>query len=310
MSKRVVFLGSDGVGVDAVKFLYEFGGQLWQLIGVVSGPDRAKGRGLKLTENPIVALAKVMRLPLFQPEHPKTDLLPILNTLQPDIGVVFSYGHILRQDVLDLPPLGWLNLHASLLPELRGPSPLIGAILERKNETGISLMQLVRRMDAGPVYGSVRVQVEKKETVPTLRKKISAAAVMSLKKFFQEILNCSAIPAEQDEQLATYTYIIRKEDGLLDFKKSSAELEAQVRAYCEWPRSFFMHSGEYFYVGMADALEECTNHAPGTIFGVKDGAVEIATGNGILRCLLLQRPTRKMLPADVVWKDFLLCKNG
>ncbi|MDR2576910.1 MAG: methionyl-tRNA formyltransferase [Puniceicoccales bacterium] len=304
MGKRVVFLGSDGIGAATLKFLTEKSGTDWELVGVVSGPDRPSGRGLCLHANPIVEMAKCLQLPLFQPEFPKTELLPWLAERRPELGIVFAYGHILRQDVLDALPLGWINLHASLLPELRGPSPVAGAILQRKLETGISLMQLVRRMDAGPVYGTARVAVDPRETTPSLREKLSAAAVVLMKNFLADIFAGQVVAQEQDENAATYTEMIRKEDGLLDFRKSAAELEAQVRAYAEWPGSFFINRGECIRVGSAALGVSGTTEAPGTIIGLRNGALEIATGNGILCCLELQRPTKKMLPADAVWRFF------
>ena len=298
--KRIVFICSDGIGCHAVEWLLANGGSNFDLIGVVSGLDGRSGRGMKLRYNQIVEFAKSKEIDLLQSDRPNGELIPWLKDRSIDLAIVFAYWHILSQALLDSIPDGFLNLHASLLPKLRGPSPIEGAILEGKSETGLSLMKLVRKMDAGPVYGSLTVSIDGNETAPSLRKKIAEAAPTVLEMYLNKILDGSLRPVDQDESAATYCSMVKKEDGLLNFNLPVERLEAHVRAYAGWPGSFFQLGEEMVRVGSAEigALEESAS--PGTILGLHDGALCIAANGGVLRCLELQRPTRKMLPARLV----------
>jgi methionyl-tRNA formyltransferase len=299
LEKKVVYLGSDGIGLRALEW---FGSaeRPFSLAGIVSGLDRRCGRGLRLTANPIAAWAQQKNIPLLQPSSPKEEILPWMEKMGATMGVVFAYGHILPQSLLEAIPQGFLNLHASLLPQLRGPSPIEGAILQRLPQTGISLMQLVKKMDAGPVYAQEAIPITAEETTPTLREKMSLLAVDLLDKHFTAILQKECIAQEQDHSQATYVPLIQKVDGLLSFSKSAAALEAQIRAYVTWPGSFFYHGNIPVRVGRATYYNDgdAPAHAPGTILRMHEGALEIATVDGILRCLELQLPTRKMLPAN------------
>ncbi|MDR3117366.1 MAG: methionyl-tRNA formyltransferase [Puniceicoccales bacterium] len=299
--ERLVFLGTDGIGTGVLRWLRERSGERFQLVGAVSGVDRRSGRGLKLQTNPIAALCRELGLELLQTERPGEELLHWLKERRAQRGIVFSYGHILGQRLLDAVPGGFINLHASPLPELRGPSPIEGAIVERRAATAMTLMQLVREMDAGPTFASIPLPIATDETAATLRKKMAALGVEALERFLVPILSGQLLPREQDPSRATYTHILRREDGRLDFSLAAADLEARVRAFHPWPGSFFSHGGELIRVCRASVGDGTA--APGTILGIRDGFLEIATGCGILRCQELQRPTRKILPAAVVWQQ-------
>jgi methionyl-tRNA formyltransferase len=306
--KNVVFLGSDGIGLPSLQWLYENGNGCFRLVGVVSGLDRRKGRGLKLIPNPIVTWAREKNLPLLQASSPKDEILPWMQALKSDLGIVFAYGHILSQVLLDAIPFGFLNLHASLLPDLRGPSPIEGAILLCKKQTGMSLMQLVKKMDAGPIYGYEKLDLGKRETAQTLREKMAMLAIPLLNRYIFAILEKKLMPQEQDHSRATYVSMIKKSDGLLDFCKPAEHLEAQIRAYITWPGSFFYCEDQCVRVGSAEyrfwKSEEFVA-TPGTILGLKQNALEIAVADGVLRCLELQLPTKKMLPARLVCESLL-----
>lgn len=307
--KRLLYMGSDAIGLPVLSYLADFSDETVQLVGVVSGSDRPAGRGKKMTANPIAQFTREHHLPLLQPEKPRTETLQWIEKWQIDLAIVFAYGHILRQDLLEAVPLGFLNLHGSLLPELRGPCPIEAAILQHRNQTGLSLMKLVREMDAGPVYGTEVVAIEPDETSVSLRQKMARSAATLLDRHLLPILNGSEIARPQDHSRATYTTMIQKADGLLNFAQSARNLEARVRAYGVWPGSFFDYNGERIRVGRAEVGAIDGDFPPGTFLGIRDGALEISTGEGILRCLELQRPTRRMLPAIFVWEQ-LFSKNG
>ncbi|MDR0678939.1 MAG: methionyl-tRNA formyltransferase [Puniceicoccales bacterium] len=299
---RIAFIGSDGIGERTLAWLAANDRKLFRLAGVVCGQDVRAGRGMKLQKNSIGKLAARLGLELLQTDRPNGDLLPWLREREVDLAIIFAYGHILVQAVLDGLPLGFLNLHASLLPELRGPSPIEGAILQRKKKTGITLMKMVLRMDAGPIYGRLSLPIAAKETAPTLREKLGSLAPSLLMTYLPGILDGSLRPTEQDESLATYTKMIRKEDGRLNFSLSAAQLEAQVRAYGTWPGSFFPLGAVNVRVGRAEIGPTVDGVAPGAVLGLREDFLEIAAAEGTLRCRELQLPTRKMLPAKIVWE--------
>ncbi|MDR1457187.1 MAG: methionyl-tRNA formyltransferase [Puniceicoccales bacterium] len=292
--KKLVYLGSDGIGLRVLQWLFNNAGSAFRLVGIVSGLDKKHGRGLRLQANPITAWARENNIPLLQPEHPKEEIFPWMHTLGADAGIVFAYGCILPKALLDGIPFGFFNLHPSLLPEFRGPSPIESAILQRKTQTGVSLMRLVPTMDAGPIYAATSVNIGPRETTPTLREKVSQAAKATLEKHLADILCGKLTPLEQDHAKATFTKLIQKSDGLLDFKKPARELEAQIRAHTPWPGSFFTHKGELTKVGHTEWSQDNSKAPAGTILGTYNGALEIATANGILRVFELQLPTKQM----------------
>jgi methionyl-tRNA formyltransferase len=294
--KKLVYLGSDGIGLRVLQWLFSSAGSATRLAGVVSGLDKKRGRGLRLQANPIAAWARENNVPLLQPERPKEEILPWMRDLEADVGLVFAYGCILPRVLLDGIPLGFLNLHPSPLPELRGPSPIETAILQRKTQTGVSLMKLVPAMDAGPIYATVPIDMAPRETTPTLREKVSHATVEMLEKYLSAVLNGDLPPVEQDHAKATHTKLIQKSDGLLDFNKSAWDLEAQIRAHIAWPGSFFIYNGTPTKVGRSEWREGNPGAAPGTLLGINDKALEIVTADGILRVFELQPPAGKMQP--------------
>ncbi|MDR0727318.1 MAG: hypothetical protein LBF26_00245 [Puniceicoccales bacterium] len=295
--KKLVYLGSDGIGLRALQWLFENSGSAFRLAGVVSGLDKKRGRGLRLQANPITAWARENKIPLLQPERPREEILPWMLALEADAGLVFAYGCILPKTLLDGIPLGFLNLHPSLLPELRGPAPIENAILQHKTQTGVSFMKLVQAMDAGPIYAAEAIDIDPMETTPTLREKVSFIAAIVLEKYLTTVLTGRVVPVEQDHAKATYTKLIQKSDGMLDFNKPARDLEAQTRAYTTWPGSFFIYNGEPTKIGHTEWRTDNPPAAPGTILGVNNDALEIATAAGTLRIFELQLPTEKMRPA-------------
>jgi methionyl-tRNA formyltransferase len=298
---RVIFLGSDKIALPSLRWLAENSGRDFTLVGVVCGRDRRGGRGMRLWENPIAALGKALAIEVFQPQRPREELLPFLRERRVDLGLVFAYGHLLRREVLESPSQGFVNLHASLLPELRGPSPIETAILLGMERTGLSLMRLVEEMDGGPLLAREALPIGPKETGPSLREKLGTLAVTFLEKHFSPLLREELRPTPQDSRSATFCRLLKKEDGLLDFSKRARDLEAQVRAFAGWPGSYFLHRGEVFRVGEAELGSGVCSAPSGTFLGILDGALAVATGEGVLRCLRLQLPCGKMLPADRVW---------
>lgn len=298
---RLVFMGSDPIALPALEWLRLHGAATAQVVGVFTQPDRPTGRGQKLTPNGIKLWALNQGLPVLQPEKLTVAAKDTLLALRPDAVLVMAYGHILRQDWLDLPARGVWNLHASILPALRGASPIQGAILSGAEETGVSLMRMVLRLDAGPVLDVERVPIGAEDTAAVVEEKLAQACVPLLARSLAAALQPDPPVRAQDDSLVTFTRRLRKDDGQLDFRVPAAVLARRINALFPWPGTSFEFSGETIKVGLAAAE---TAHAPigeatvpGTVLEAADGALRIATGEGIVRLLRLQRPGGRLLPA-------------
>ncbi len=298
----VVFMGSDAIAVPALEYLVGEGAALVRLVGVVSQPDRPHGRGQRLQPNPVAAWARDRGLALLQPEKPGEPEYAWLREHGVALVLVMAYGHILRQALLDLPRLGVLNLHASVLPAYRGASPVEGAVAMGETETGVTLMRVVPALDAGPMLDVERVRVGPQDTAALVRERLAQACVPLLGRGLPRVVAGTAVFEDQDASRVTYTRKLTKTDGALDFSASAAELANRIRALDTWPGCFFTLGETVVKVSRAEA-ESLGGEAgaPGMVLGADAGGLLVGTGSGTLRIGALQRPGGKMLPAS----DFL-----
>jgi methionyl-tRNA formyltransferase len=305
---RIVFLGSDAIALPLLNALSA--DPAFAIVAVFTQPDRAVGRGQKVQPNAIKSWALNRELPVFQPEKLTEDVRAQLAALGADLGLVMAYGHILRDEFIATPRLGMLNLHTSLLPKYRGASPIQSAVASGEKETGITLMRIVRRLDAGPVAGAGRVSIEPLDTAVEVEAKLAQAAVP---------LVCGALPrlmagtlrfAEQNEGDATYCRKLQKEDGVLDFATPARALAARINGLFPWPACHIQLGGQTVKLGLADALETASlpasaeNAVPGTVLGSDAQGLRVATGEGVLRLRRLQRPGGRMLEAAEFLRGF------
>lgn len=234
---RVVFLGSPEFALPALRRLID--GE-HEIVGVYTQPDRPTGRGRKLTQPPVKTLALEHDLPVFQPSRISArDSVQQLRSLAPDIGVLAAYGQILRQSVLDVPPLGILNVHASLLPRWRGAAPIPAAILAGDAETGATIMKIVLALDAGPTLGAVRVPITSTDTAATLTPKVAEAGADLMMQLLPRYAAGDLIPVSQDDTIATYAPPLEKNDGRIDWAAETADqIARKVRAYNPWPMAW------------------------------------------------------------------------
>jgi methionyl-tRNA formyltransferase len=297
--KRLVFMGSDPIALPALEWIRQQAADRVAVVGVFTQPDRPSGRGQKLTPNGIKLWALEHGLPVYQPEKLTPDAKADLAALRPDAVLVMAYGHILRQDWLDLPPFGVWNLHASILPTLRGASPIQGAIVSGANESGVSLMRMVLRLDAGPVLDIERVPIAPDDTAAALEEKLARACVPLLARSLDAAIAYGPALREQDEARVTFTRRLRKEDGRLDFAAPAAVLARRINGLFPWPGTFFELGGEVIKVGLAAATVSGASAAaaPGAVLGGDADALAVAAGDGVVRLLRLQRPGGRMLPA-------------
>ncbi len=298
-------MGSDSIALPMLEDLFVNQQRLnIRLAGVFTGMDKPSGRGLKLTANPVKEWTLGKGLPLRQPEKIGSPDLDWLRELGCDLILVMSYGHILKQDLLDFPSLGVFNLHTSILPAYRGPAPIEAAIAAGETETGVSFMGIAPKVDAGPVLDCQPVPINLDDTTAELRGKLSLASVPLLRRCLPALFQGEANFREQDSTQATYTRFIRKSDGCLDFRHSAHQLVDRIRALQPWPGCCFDYNGVRIKIGKAAAGEEPFSGQPGEVINSGGTALDVATGEGILRFLFLQRPGGRMLPVAEFIRGF------
>jgi methionyl-tRNA formyltransferase len=247
---RIVFFGSPAFGQVILKSLLE---KNFNVVAVVTQPDRSRGRGKKRLPTPAKSFAKENKITIYDPKNKKQlgDLEAKLKSIKPDVFAVASYGLIIPQRILEIPSKGVLNVHPSLLPKYRGPSPIQAAILHGDEETGITVMLVDEEMDHGPILSQKLIPISSRETTPTLTAKLAYFGGDLLIETIGKWLKDKIAPQPQNHEKATYTKLIKKEDGHIDWNKMGNEnIERMIRAYQPWP-------GVWTTVGeMANQLEQ------------------------------------------------------
>ena len=295
---RIIFLGSPAVAVIPLEALVQAG---YQIVAVVTQPDRPAGRRNTLTPPPVKLAAERLGLPVLQPQSLRDPAaVAQLAALQPDLGVVAAYGEILRDNVLAVPPLGYLNIHPSLLPRHRGPAPVAGAILAGDTETGVSVMRLERGMDSGPILAQQSVPLP-----PDARAGAFTTAMFELgSQILLDVLPAYAhgtlIPQPQDHSRATLTAMIRKHDGQVDWRMPAVQIERMVRAYDPWPSTFGFWKGQQLKLLDVRVRSDLpATHPIGTLWS-EAGQPLVTTGTDVLELRQVQ-PAGKRPMAGAVW---------
>ncbi|MDR1255150.1 MAG: methionyl-tRNA formyltransferase [Puniceicoccales bacterium] len=301
MSKvRTVFLSASDISIPCLERLLKIDN--CQLIGIVTQPERPRGRGQKYSPNPIATWAQSHRIAYLQTEQMDDNLFVELQQMRIDLALVMAFGHILKRRFLDLPALGMWNFHTSLLPKYRGASPIQTCLLMGERETGVTLMRMVEKLDAGPWITQKIVGIEAQETAYTLTQKLAHASADLLAEYWNPLIQKNYSVVEQIESSATVTRKLHKADGLLDFNETALSLERKVRSLNPWPGTFFHPKGECIKVHTAHILNEEVAHKPGTmLFDFCQCPLGIATSKGVLAIDQLQRSGGKILRA----KEFL-----
>ncbi len=257
LSASVVFMGSPDFSLPTLRAL----SQAYEVVGVVTQPDRASGRGRELKAPPVKTLALELGIPVMQPEKLRQpEAMEQLRAWNPDLIVVAAFGQILRRDVLDLPPHGCINVHASLLPRWRGAAPINAAILHGDEATGVTIMVMDVGLDTGPMLGKRSVRLAPDETAGSAFEKLSRLGADLLIETLPDYLSGKRMPTPQPEEGVTYAPTIKKEEGRLDFTQDAEALERRVRAFHPWPGAFMDFEGTLLKIhrarveaGLADA---------------------------------------------------------
>ena len=248
MSIRIVFMGSPDFSLPSLRSL----AQTYQVIGVVTQPDRASGRGRELKAPPVKLLAQELNIPVIQPQKLREpEAKQQLQAWSPDLIVVAAFGQILKKDVLDMPRYGCINIHASLLPRWRGAAPINAAVLAGDEETGVTIMKMDVGLDTGPMLGMKSIRIKPEDTAGSLFETLSTLGADLLIETLPAYMDGKLIPQPQPEEGVTYAPMLKKENGLLDFNQPAVDLERRVRAMNPWPGAWFEWNGAMLKVHKA-----------------------------------------------------------
>lgn len=294
---RIVFAGTPQFSTHALHALLR---SPHSVCAVYTQPDRPAGRGRKLTAGPVKQVALEHNIPVRQPVTLKdADALEELRTWQVDLMVVVAYGLILPRLVLDIPRLGCINIHASLLPRWRGAAPIQRAILAGDNETGITIMQMNAGLDTGDMITQSTCPILPTDTSQDLHNRLATLGAETLMDTLATLQNGSATFSPQDDSLACYAAKIEKREAELDWHQDAATLSRQVRAFNPWPvAQTRLASGQTLRIWSAESFDSMTpqEYSPGSVIEASPAGVDVATGQGILRLTRLQLPGGRPLP--------------
>ena len=290
-----------------------------QVIGVVTQPDKRKGRGKAVQFPPVKETALAHGIPVWQPVRVKEeDFLLQLEDLAPDVIVVAAFGQILPERILNLPPYGCINVHASLLPKYRGAAPIQWAVIDGEKETGITIMYMEKGLDTGDMIKKASVAIDPKETGASLHDKLAALGGPLLLEALTELEEGRADPQPQKEEDSTYARMLSKDLGKIDWSRDAASIERLVRGLNSWPSAYTSLGGKTLKLwdtdvagpqeaGLSAESEDSMRSAgmtPGTVAAVTKNAIYVVTGKGLLRINELQLQGKKRMPVSAFLRGY------
>jgi methionyl-tRNA formyltransferase len=289
----IIFMGTPDFAVPSLHLLSREG---YDIALVVTQPDRPKGRGRKRVAPPVKRKALELNLEVLQPSTLNSKkFTDQIKHIQPDFLVVIAFGHILSEKILQLPKFGAINIHASLLPEYRGPAPIQWAIINGDSQTGITTMFMDKGMDTGNVLLTKKEPILPEDTAATLHDRLANTGADLLIKTLKDYAAHKLIPIAQDHSKATYAPLLKKQDGHINWQKSAEELEPFIRGMTPWPGAFTFHNETRLKILKAAPIPERVAEAAGTILKAFPDELRVATGKGALSILEIQGPSGKRL---------------
>jgi methionyl-tRNA formyltransferase len=306
---KVLFMGTPDFAVPTLDQLMK---SKHEVIGVVTQPDKQKGRGHAVSFSPVKELALQCQLPVYQPLKVKEpEFMDKIRSLEPEVIVVAAFGQILPKAFLDIPPYGCINVHGSLLPKYRGAAPIQYSIIEGEEETGITIMHMDAGIDTGDMILQKSLPIAPKETGGSLFDKLAVLGAELLLEALDQIEAGTAARIPQDNEKATYVKILDKDMGRLDFTQSAVRLERLIRGLNPWPSAYTILDGKTLKLWQADA--EPISHAdgnktftPGEIIELRKNAFVVAAGEGALVIREVQLEGKKRMPTDAFLRGFPL----
>lgn len=293
---RIVFMGTPQFAVPSLEALLKSDDQV---VGIVTQPDRPKGRGQTLTPSPVKRIAQREQLPLLQPTKMKDPaFLAALAAWKPDLIAVAAFGRILPPAILNLPSRGCLNVHGSLLPKYRGAGPIQWAIMNGETETGITTMLMDEGMDTGAILLQERLAIVPDDTAGTLSPRLAELGGRLLIKTITQLKAGTLVPCQQDHSQATMAPLLKKEDGVIDWTMSATTIANRIRGLTPWPGAYTFAQEDRWTIWRAVAITEQVKDPPGTVTQVTKDAVHVATGHGVLVLTELQPANRRRMAAS------------
>lgn len=295
---KIVFAGTPEFAVPTLQALID---SPFEVCAVYTQPDRPAGRGRKLTASPVKQLAVAHNIPVYQPENFKhPEALAELQSLDADLMIVIAYGLILPQSVIDTPRLGCINVHGSLLPRWRGAAPIHRALMAGDTKTGVTIMKVVKKLDAGDMLLKAECPITATDTSSSLHDKLAHMGAAALIKVVEQYRDGSVQAEPQDPALVTYAHKLEKHESELDWSQSATELDRKIRGLNAWPVAQTLFKGDVLRIWNSSLVDRSISGEPGTI-DCAEHALDVVTGDGVLRLLEVQLPGGKRIAG----KDFL-----
>jgi len=303
---KIIFIGTDDIGVQLLEALFK--DERFEVALAVTQTDKPSGRKMLLSASPIKLKAIDLGIEVFQPENiNEQDSIKKIKKLHPDMIVLMAYGQILKSDILESPEYGCINVHASILPKHRGASPIQQALLHHDRETGISIMKMAEKMDAGPVYVTSKIAIFDYDNAITLHEKIAKLTANLVPEVLSEIAKDGLTPRHQDHSKATYCQKIHKTDGNIDWSEPADTIYSKTRAFAGWPGTYTFWNGKRLKILSATPLPYYGNEQPGTVFDY-DGDIIVTCGKDALILKVIQMEGKNSMKIDEFvrgYKDFV-----
>ena len=305
---RIVFMGTPDFSVPALKALVEAG---HEVAAVVTQPDRPRGRGKELQMTPVKVQALAYGIPVYQPEKVKDPaFVEILRNLQPEVIVVIAFGQILSRDILDLPPYGCINIHASLLPKYRGAAPIQWAVIDGEKETGVTTMMMDVGLDTGDMLEKTVIPLDPKETGGSLFDKLSQAGGPLILSTLEKLKAGTAVRTPQTDEDSTYAKMLTKSLGQIDWSMEAAAIERLIRGLNPWPSAYTFVHGKTLKSWDADVLKESSDGAaPGQIIRTDPHSLIVAAGEALLSIRELQLEGKKRMDVETFLRGYTIEKG-
>jgi methionyl-tRNA formyltransferase len=300
MSKpRIIFMGTPEFAVPSLEILVH---HPYQVIGVVTQPDRPKGRGKQLAPPPVKMFAEQYHLTVLQPERAKDqEFMDAFRKLAPDLVAVAAFGQLLPKGILDLPPLGCINVHPSLLPKYRGAAPLNWTIIQGETRTGVTIMRMDEGMDSGDILLQEATPIGPEETVGELHDRLAKTGAELLLKTIQMIEDGTVRRTPQDHAAATFAPRLKKEDGIIDWQRNADEIVHLILGLSPSPCAYSILQGRTLKIFTATARKSPIGQMPGTVLAVTPEGLPVAAGEGVVFLREVQAEGKKRMPVQ----DFL-----
>lgn len=295
MSKlKTIFMGTPDFAVPCLEVLQD----KTEILAVITQPDRPKGRGHNMQPSPVKVKALEYGLPVLQPEKIKTEEFTAeLEKMQPDLIVVVAFGQILSQRILDIPRLGCVNVHASLLPRYRGAAPIHWSIINGEKKTGVTTMLMDAGLDTGDMLLKDEVEITAEMTTEELHDKLMAMGGRLLAETIDGLAEGTIVPEKQDNSLSNYAGMLKKETGHIDWHKSAQDIHNLIRGLNSWPVAWSIKDGKNYKFWKTRSEAGKTDQAPGTVVEIRKNSFCIAAGDGIVEVLEIQPPSKKRMSA-------------